>query len=436
MYLRTPKRYQAGHKRRHLISMRWLWLWILTPIVLVGGYYVYTYRDFYGPQVRDMLNEAVNQAGGGIATITAPTALPTINPSDHIVRGDNAWTQGAIEQAVTEYGAAIEGAPNDEQVHYRYTYGLLIEGDNKQALAAAEDAVTADPFSSDAWAIRALALERNKEYPLAVASALQALALDSKNANALAFMAQAYLDAGQPASAEEKANLALQADPNNAEAHYVHGLWNEEANFSYQDALDDYQQAHDLAPNLPQITVEMAWTDWNLNNADAGLALLQQVSEANPNNLDALFALGYFEYQTYGAADKATDYLNRCLQVDTQNIQCLNYLATVKAYDGDQQGAADLYQRIIDAGTTSPVDYLHAGRAYANLNNCSSAIPLLRQGYSLEQQQPTPDPDRLAAFQQFMSQCGAPFSAIAPATQAVNGGPLLIPINVTPTASQ
>ncbi|MFN8565146.1 MAG: hypothetical protein U0703_26770 [Anaerolineae bacterium] len=36
MYLRTPKRYQVGHRRRHLFSLRWLWLWILDAAGGVG----------------------------------------------------------------------------------------------------------------------------------------------------------------------------------------------------------------------------------------------------------------------------------------------------------------------------------------------------------------------------------------------------------------
>ena len=104
-------------------------------------------------------------------------------------------------------------APNDVRVHYRYTYGLLIEGKYKAALGAAEHTVTANPFSSDAWAIRALALAHNKQYAAAIASGLQALSIDPNNATALAFMAETYLDADQPGQAEEKANQAIERRP-------------------------------------------------------------------------------------------------------------------------------------------------------------------------------------------------------------------------------
>ncbi len=429
MYLRTPKRYQVGHKRRHLFSTRWFWLWVLTLVAVIGGWQVYDRRDQLGPPVRDFISNAVDQAGGGFATMTAPTPLPTTNPADRIVRGDNAWEQGAIEQAVTEYGAAVSGAPNDMRVHYRYTYGLLIDGNYKDALDAAEHTVTANPFSADAWAIRALALADNQQYAKAIASGLQALSIDSNNATALAFMAQAYLAADQPGQAEEKANQALSIDPNNAEANYARGAIDYSSSFDFVSALDYYQTAHDLAPNLPQIMVEMAWTNWQLQNYDQGLDQLEQVAESNPNNLDALYALGFFQNQVYGDQNKAADYLNRCIQIDPSNISCLSYLGTVQTQLQDLQGAVKSYQRIIDVGTDNPRYYYYAGSTYVDLGDCNSAKPLLRTGYSMELSQTEPNNDRLAAFEEYMGQCGMPFNRVySDAAQATAEGPLLIPL--------
>jgi tetratricopeptide (TPR) repeat protein len=340
--------------------------------------------------------------------------------------------QGAIEQATNEYGQAVAGAPNDARIHYRYTYGLIMEGDYDRALIAAENAVTANPFSADAWAIRALALEKNERYPEAIASALQALSISPNNANALAFMSETYLDADQPAQAEEKANQAVNANPDSAEAHFARGRFYAESAFLDDEALADYGEAHDLAPNLPQVLVELAWINWRADNYDVGLDQLEQVVEKNPNHLDALFALGYFQYQVYGDPNKAEDYLTRCVQADARNIDCLNYLATVQIGLGNPADAAQTYQRIIDAGTTQAIFYLRAGRTYATLNDCGKATPLLRLGYAMERSAAAPDADRLSAFEEYMSQCGAPIAApnnALPSGTSTPGAPLLIPLD-------
>lgn len=430
MYLRTPKRYQPKKRRVHLVSMRWMWLWILTPLVAVGGYLVYRNADQIGPPIRQAISDTVGRASGSIATMVAPTALPTNDPTERLASADNLWMQGAIEQALDEYGQLIASAPNDIRSHYRYTYGLLIEQRNAEALPAAEETVNANPFSADAWSIRAWALSRNGRYAEAVASALQALSLDPKHASAMAFMAEAYLDSGQPALAGEKIDQALTTDPDNPEAHYERGLWNIAANYDYAGARSDFEAAHDLAPYLPNVMVEMAWAEWNLDNYDSGLQLLEQVVEDNPNNLDALYALGYFQNQVYGNPEKASDYLNRCLAADPNNISCLNYMATVQIRLSKPQDAAEYYQKIINLGTQEAIYYLRAGRTYAGIGDCSHATPLLRTGMALEQAQETPDVERLAAFEEFLLQCGAPINPqfADPTTAQPTGEPLLVPL--------
>jgi len=177
----------------------------------------------------------------------------------------------------------------------------------------------------------------------------------------------------------------------------------------------------------------MAWSNFQLENYDVMLDELQQVLTNNPNNLDALYAIGRVQYQIEGDPNKAEDYLTRCTEADPKSHDCLSYLALVKIGLGNPQDAAALYQRIIDIGTTDPIDYLHAGRTYATINDCKSAVPLLRTGYQMEQKQAEPNGDRLSAFQEYMSQCSAAFAPVISTQES--GAPLLIPLGGgTPTS--
>ena len=58
--------------------------------------------------------------------------------------------------------------------------------------------------------------------------------------------------------------------------------------------------------------------------------------------------------------------------------------------------------------------------------DCQKATPLLRTGYQLEQTSDEPNGDRLAAFQEYMSQCGV---LSVPLAQTTANAPLLIPLN-------
>lgn len=412
MQLNTPKRYRVGKRqRRHLFSStRWLWLWLLTPLLLFGAYQVYERRDELGPPARQFIEDRLNDAQSGLATVTAPTPLPTTDPSQRITRADGLWTQGSVETALAEYEQARSGAPNNVRVHYQYTYGLLIEARYDEALPAAEATVTANPFSSDAWAIRAFALAANDRYAEAIASGLQALSLDPNNTTAMAYMALAYIDAGLPAMAEQMLNRALEVDVENPVVYYARGLWNLAANYDQAAYLDDLQTAHELAPNLPHFAVELAWAYWGLQQADVGVEYLDAVVEQNPNNLDALFALGFFWLQTFGDPPKAREYIERCIAADPSNVSCLDYLATIQLNSNQLDQALQTYRQLMNTHPASAIYYLRAGRTYATAGNCAVASPWLQQGYQMELEVEEPNTDRLAAFEEFMIDCGVPIS--------------------------
>lgn len=419
MYLRTPKRYQKA-RRQSLISLRWLWLWLLTPLMAFVGWQVYEQRDSLGPPARAFIDGVMQGAGDQMSTITAPTPLPTGDPAETLVQADAAWRRGAMEEALQVYGAALDAAPNDITAHYRYTLGLIMQGRGEDALNAAERTVTANPFSSDAWAIRALALDRADRPEAAVASARQALSINPNNTRAYAFMAEAYLDANQIGLARETIARALEIDPASPEALFVNGLIIRDADFDFATARDEFQRAYELAPNYPYIAVELAWSEWYLQNYEAAEDILQSVLEQNPQNLDALFAIGFLFYQAYGDPNQAFDYIERCLSAAPENRACLRYMATVQTGLGDSQAALLAYQRLIAAGTDRPSDYLNTGSAYINAGDCASAVPLLETGYALELATDLPDGDLLSRFEGRLADCQAsftPFSAITEATE-------------------
>lgn len=412
MYLKTPKRYQPRRKpQRHMVSSRWLWLWVLTPLVVLAGWQVYQRQDQFGPPVREFINQAVDDAQGQVATLTAPTPLPTTDPAERLARANQSWDRGAIEEALNEYRIALDGAPNDALSHYRYTMGLIMQGQVDEAVAAAERTVTANPFSADGWAIRALALDRAERYTEAITSALQALAIDPSHARAMAFMAEAYMDADRPDLAEPMLTRALDADPDSAEVNYVNGLYQTYVNYLYDDAAAAFSIANDAAPNLPYITVERAWMEWRLQDYDTAIGLLNDVLELNPTNLEALYAIGYIYSQALGDYNQALDYFLRCRQADPTNISCVYRLALTQEALGDSQGSLESYRALMGTDTQTPLHFLYAGRAFMNAGDCASATPALRNGYQLESTLDDADPDTLALFQDYLAECGVAVSS-------------------------
>lgn len=418
MQLRTPKRYRSGN-RRNIISLRWLWLWILTPIVVLIGIQIYNHLDVIGPPVSQVIQNAFDGLQNSVATAGAPTPLPTQDPADQLARAGDDWTQGRIESAMDTYKQVLSAVPNDVETHYRLTLGLIMEGSLKESLNAAEATVTANPFSSDAWAIRAMALDWNDRYGEAIASALHALELDPKNARAMAFLAEAYLDNGDTDLAKTTIDKALDTNPDSFEALRVRGLFAQQAEYDLAAAKDYYQQAHDAAPNLPYLSMDLAGIDNSEQNFDDAISIMSGVIENNPKNTLALFQLGVYYYTGLGNLSQALEYFSRCVEADPQIVSCNALLGRVQSRLDNNTAAVESLQKAIDLGTTDPRHYLWMALAKIALGRCDQAVPFLQKGYDLAKD--GVDDEALGVLEDKMRECqvtipGAQPEATAEAT--------------------
>lgn len=419
MRLNTPKRYRPGHReRRSVFNLRWLWLWILTPLVAYGGYQLYENRDQIAPPIQQFIEERVTDAQSGVATLNAPTPLPTENPTNRLIRAQDAWQTGAIERAIEEYEPILASVPNDSEVHNRVALGYLMEGRSSNALAAAESAITANPYSAQAWAIRGIALARLNEAERGVASIRQALALEPTDPLSLAFLGEAYRVAGRTSLALEAAERAITANPDHYAGYFVRAMINYISVGEWDTARRDFATARELAPTLPYIATEMAWIEWSYSNTDLSMEMLQEVLELNPNNLDALYAMGFFQYQYYGDPDKSLEYLGRCIAADPANIACLDYLGRVQTARGSFADALVTFQNLLRTGTQNPLYFLRTGNAFINTGDCNGALPVLRAGYELELNAEQPNAERITSFETYLAQCQPTFVPLSEPTIA------------------
>jgi len=400
--------------------LRWLWLWILTPIVAFGGWQIYQQRETLRPPVEQAISGVVNAIGGGIATAVAPTSTPRPDPTDRLTAAEGAWATGAIEEAVNAYEDILPDVPNNVNVHYRVALGLLMDGRDADGLEAAEGAVNANPYSADAWAIRSLALTENLRPEEGIASALQALNLDRESARATAYLAYAYFEANQIDRAETTVDRALELDPESPEAYFVRGYINHYSRFLLDDARDDYLTALQYAPNLLDVQINLSWLDWAVSNYEEARTRLLGLIELNPNNLDALYALGFVTYQSFGEPDQALELMERCVGLDPENRACLYYMGNIQRGKGLNADALETYRKLIALGTEDPRHYLAAARAYLeSAGDCRSAVDLLQQGLALERSADVPDADRLASFEELLQTCGSTAGDVSSETPAV-----------------
>lgn len=430
MYLRTPKKYD-GRRRRNLFSARRVVLWLLAPVLIFGGWWLYDHQEAVLPVVNEGVGLAVAQGESVFATLTAPTPLPTENPVNLLNRADANWLSGRVEDAIAEYEQAVAVVPNDVTTHYNLTLAYIVEGRPADALAMAEMAVTADPFSSDAWAVRSLALVRNGDPGGALASGLQALQLNPDNPKAHAFLTETYLVLERFEQAEASAARALELDPDSAEAYYARAQVNRDYRFDREAARADYATAYELAPYLTDAAVEMAWVDAALLDYDSAINILNQVKDDNPDNISALYALGFMYWAGLGDPNQAADELARCVSVAPDSENCQYYygrvLIALEQYDDAAERLVRAVELTMENPTPNPRFHYWAGEVQIYLGNCASALNYLRPGYDLAVEQD--NTELITALDTSIRECSA-FGAnpgAAPVTPTPNFEPTTAP---------
>lgn len=421
MYLRTPKRYRADHKKRHLrlIPRRLLLLVVLVPLVYLGGRQALQ----HDAEIRAWLFPRVENMAHQVATQVSPRPTPTPTPDvAEAQRGCvNAERQGNLREATINCQILADSSPNDVVLHYKVAHMLVIssvygtDSDRiEQALEYAERTINANPEAPHGWAIRALALNWHDETDAALASALHARALDANFAPTYAFLGGIYYDLGKPDVALTYLEQAAELDVDGLAT--VHTLRNRALLASsigdYQTATQYLRSALEIAPNHSYVAVELADNYVALDQFDNAMDVLGRTLERNPEDPLLLWRMGWLQVQA-GTADRAYEYYRRCLDSEPDNRRCLSYLGGLQFSDQDYVSAVPNLTRAIELGSTDTSDFYQLGMSYAYQNQCDLGAPYLQQGYELavEQGKETAQDDFANALQ---SACNRTIVPVAP----------------------
>jgi tetratricopeptide (TPR) repeat protein len=411
MYIRTPKKYR-GAQRRSVFSL-WRFLGMLTMMALiVVGIVIYQNSDAIRPYIENIANETLNDVRVAQATALAPTPTPTRDPTADRVEAANFWERGAVNEALQKYLPILDAVPNDVNIHYRVTLGLITLGDTERALEYAERTVTANPFSSDAWAIRSWALDWAGDSGSAIASALRARELNSDNPRAYAYLSESVMAFDQTQRAIDNANRALELDPDSAEAYRARGFAKWIGLFDIAGAIEDITAAYEIAsvsnPALASLyAIDLAQLAIGQGDFNGAISRLESVLEVNDQNAQALFWLGSIYFSNLGDFNQSAEYLNRCVRVNPDSIACHYLLGRAQARLELMSEAATNFSMAIELGSQSARHHWWAGNSQIALGNCTQALVYLRTGYDLAIAEG--DAQLVSDYDAILPLCGASF---------------------------
>ncbi len=417
MYLRTPKRYRSGRRRR-LFSWRKLFMLLAIPALAYGGWLIWLHQQALRQAVLPQIENVAQQVQTQVAPPVEPTATPDVLVAE--TSCENAYRVGDLEEAIKQCKALAEVKPNDVELYYRVTHLLVItsgfgrdEERMGEALQFAEKTINANPEAPHGWAIRAMALDWHGDYGLALASALHARALDSTFAPAYTFLGEIYQDLGQYEIAMGYLEQALELDTRGiavADTFRTQGLWYSNQG-RWAEAIQPYQAALQNAPTYTYIAVELANNYIALGQVTKAIEVLSQAWDRNPADPMVLFTLAN-AYRRNGNIERAYEFYQRCLDVDPDNVPCLSYLGGLQWGDGDFVTAITNLQRAIDLGSDDPDDFYQLGHSQAALGRCDLAIPYLQRGYQMVIE--SGDERRKQYFENALRSCGMELSVPQP----------------------
>jgi tetratricopeptide (TPR) repeat protein len=394
MYLKTPKRYR-GRQRAQLISTRTILMLLLIGGLAFAGYQIYENRATLQPQVESIIVNVSEDLNQQMATVNAPPPTATVDPSQNLVSGDNAWIVGNTSEALRNYQMIVGSLPNDVMVHNRLTLGLLALGDSEDGLESAYDAVRANPFDSDAWALLSWAqsengtLQANDELiDEALASGLHAAALNPNSSRPFVALARATFANEQTTRAQQYIDQALNINPDDYEAYWVRGEIKEIGLFDFAGAEEDYRIAYDIALDSQPITagaiaVDIALLQARDEDYEGALATLEQARSLNPENSLVIYQIALIYRRDIGNPAQSLTYAQECVDFNSSSYDCYYELGRAQYATDNSEGALLSLISATELNSPRARHWWWVANIYFERGSCQEATPYLQQGFNL-----------------------------------------------------
>ncbi len=262
--------------------------------------------------------------------------------------------------------------------------------DVQESIRLFEGVIASDPTFAQAQAGLAAAYQASgatsigvlpvvETIPKAADAARRALALDPSLGEAHRILGQSDEQAWRWSAAESHYRSAIAVDANDADAHLELG-----ANLLYQGRTEEglalARHGRALDPLWPDRTVRLAWLLYQARHYDEAIRELQTVLAADPDQVQALWFLGFALIEASRFAE-AVQTAERAVAVWDRNPAALALLARAYARAGRRPDAA----RIIDElrrrgrdGYVAPAVYVHA---YVGTGDNDRALDALERAY-------------------------------------------------------
>ncbi|MFN7412359.1 MAG: tetratricopeptide repeat-containing serine protease family protein [Dolichospermum sp.] len=291
--------------------------------------------------------------------------------SQWLERGNQLWRLRRHEEAIQAFEEAIKQKPKFIHLAY-YGKGLALywSGKDIEAITAWELAVKSQPDFVPVWNALSLIYRESKQLDKALVAINQAIRLQPNNPNLYSQKFGVLSDLKRYREAEVAINKAIELSPR-AAFYSNRGVAKDELG-DKQGAIDNYNQAIKINPNLAQAYNNRGLTKYELGDKQGAIDDYNQAIKINPNYAQAYTNRGNAKSEL-GDKQGAIDDYNQAIKINPNFAEAYYNRGVAKDELGDKQGAIDDYNQAIKINPNYANAYYNRGVVYYQLGNKQKA---------------------------------------------------------------
>jgi len=305
---------------------------------------------------------------GAITPMFLPTPTPTRNLASFADEGETYFIAGDLDKAILAYQQALALDPNNPELYAElariqvYSSTMLTVDEERisrlnEALDTINRGIGVAPEDSMVHAVKAFALDwlsdprnepENREALLTEAeqAAIYALQLDNTNFLALAYYAEILVDQQKWVQAEQNIREAVQRSPDLMDVRRINGYVQESIG-NYSQAINEYQQAIRIDPNLTFIYLRIGANYRKLEQFEMALEYFDKAARIN-EQLGVNDSIPYFSiattYTQMGQFFSAGLNARKGLNYDPDNADAFGRLGIVYHRSRNYEGAIPAFE--------------------------------------------------------------------------------------------
>ena len=287
-----------------------------------------------------------------------------------------------FDAAVGSYKQALKINPDYAEAYNNIGNTLSNKGDQEAAIDSYKQALKINPNYAEAYYNMGNTQKDKGDPEAAIESYKQTLNINPDHADTYSNMGIALSDKGDLEAAIESYKQALKIKPDYAEAYNnmgvaLNGKGDPEA------AIDSYKQALKINPNYAEAYNNMGSALQDKGNVEAAIDSYKQALKINPNYAEAYYNMG-IALNDKGDLEAAIDSYKQALKIKPDHTEVYINMGTALQGKGDLEGAVDSYKQALKMKPDYAEAYNNMGCALSDKGDPEAAIDSYKQALKIK----------------------------------------------------